>query len=58
MVYHPCQEAGTHFEAAYGKRMTGEGTTYRERQKSQLQQGVWGGDGGGITGGAHDNTVW
>ena len=37
MVCHPCQEAGTHSEAAYGRRMTGEGPSYRERHKERLR---------------------
>ena len=31
MVYHPYQAAGTQSEAAYGRWITGEGPTYRER---------------------------
>ena len=30
MVCHPCQAAGTQSEAAYRRRMTGEGPLYRE----------------------------
>ena len=37
MVCHPCQAVGTQLEAAYGQRMTGEGPSYRERQKGQVQ---------------------
>ena len=37
MVYHPCQAAGTPLEAAYGRRMTGEGPLYRESQRGQSQ---------------------
>ena len=37
MVFRQCQAAGTQSEAAYGQRMTGEGTSYRERQKVQVQ---------------------
>ena len=33
MVCLPYQAAGTQSEAAYGRQMTGEGPTYRERQK-------------------------
>ena len=33
MVCPPCQVAGTQLEAAYGRRMTVEGPSYRERQK-------------------------
>ena len=32
MVYRPCHAAGTQLEAAYGQQMTGEGTSYQERQ--------------------------
>ena len=39
MVYRPCQAAGTQSEAAYGRSMTGEGPTYRERQKGRVQCG-------------------
>ena len=31
MVCQPCLAAGTKLEAAYGRKMTGEGLTYRER---------------------------
>ena len=33
IVCRPCQAEGTQSEAAYGQRMTGEGTSYQERQK-------------------------
>ena len=33
MVFRPCQAAGNQSEAAYGRKMTGKGPTYRERQK-------------------------
>ena len=33
MVCRPFQAVGTQSEAAYGRRMKGEGPTYRERQK-------------------------
>ena len=33
MVCRPCQAAGTQSVAAYRRKMTGEGPTYRERQK-------------------------
>ena len=33
MVCHPCQMAGDLLEAAYGRRVTGEGPKYRERLK-------------------------
>ena len=35
MVCHPCQAAGNLSEAAYGRRVTGEGPTYMERLKGQ-----------------------
>ena len=37
MVFRPFQEAGTQSEAAYGRKMTGEGPTYQERQKEWVQ---------------------
>ena len=37
MVSHPCQAAGNHSEAAYRLRITGEGPTYREQHKGQVQ---------------------
>ena len=37
MVCHPFQVAGTQSDAEYGRRMTGEGLTYREQQKVQVQ---------------------
>ena len=37
MVCRPCQTAGTQLEAARGRRMTGEVTSYRERQKGRFQ---------------------
>ena len=39
MVCRPCQAAGTQSEAAYERRMTGEGPTYRERHKGRVQCG-------------------
>ena len=42
MVFCPCQAAGTQSEAAYGRRMTGEGPTYRERWKGSVQCGYFG----------------
>ena len=42
MVYHPCQAAGNLSEAAYGRRGTGEGPTYRERLKGQVSCGACG----------------
>ena len=36
MVCRPCQAAGNLLEAAYGRRVTGEGPTYRERLKGQV----------------------
>ena len=40
MVCHPCQAAGNLSEAAYGKMVTGEGLTYRERLKGQVACGA------------------
>ena len=37
MVCRPCQAAGTQSEAAYRRRITGEGPAYRERQKGRVQ---------------------
>ena len=36
MVCHPCQAAGNITMAAYGRRNTGEGLSYRERQRDQV----------------------
>ena len=36
MVFHPCQAAGTHLEAAYGRRMAGAGTSYQERKRGRV----------------------
>ena len=43
MVCHPCQEAGNLSEAVYGRRVTGEGPTHRERLKVQVAYGACGG---------------
>ena len=37
MVCRLCQAEGTQSEAAYGRKKTGEGPTYRERQKEQVE---------------------
>ena len=37
MVCCPCQEVGTQSEAEYGRRMTGEGPLYWERQRGRFQ---------------------
>ena len=37
MVCRPCQASVTQSVAAYGRKMTGEGPTYQERQKEQVQ---------------------
>ena len=37
MVCRSFQTSGTQLEVAYGKRMTGEGPSYRERQKGRMQ---------------------
>ena len=36
MVCHPFQAAGNQTEAAYRRRITGEGPTYRERQEGRV----------------------
>ena len=40
MVFHPCQAAGKLLESAYGRRVTGESPTYRERLKVQVLCGA------------------
>ena len=42
MVCHPCQAAGNLSEAAYGRRVPGEGPTYREWLKGQVACGACG----------------
>ena len=42
MVCHPRQAAGNMSTAAYGRRVTGEGPTYRERLKGQVSCGECG----------------
>ena len=37
MVFLPYQTAGTQSEAAYERRMTGEGLTYQERQRVRVK---------------------
>ena len=37
MVCHPCQAAGNITKAAYGRRITGEGNSYRERQRDWVE---------------------
>ena len=37
MVCRPFQAVGTHSEAEYGRRMTGAGPLYRERQRVRIQ---------------------
>ena len=38
MVYHPCQAgAGNRTEEAYGRRITGEGRSYAERQQERVE---------------------
>ena len=39
MVCHPCQATGNLSIAAYGRRVTGVGHTYRERLKAQVDFG-------------------
>ena len=36
MVYRPCQASGKQLEAAYGRRVIGEGPTYRESQNVRV----------------------
>ena len=36
MVCHPCQAAGNLNTAAYGRRIKGEGQSYRERLRAQV----------------------
>ena len=36
MVCHPCQAAENLSEAAYGRRVMGEGRTYKDRLKGQV----------------------
>ena len=40
MVCHPCQTSGNLSDEAYGRRVTGEGTTYREWLKGQVTCGA------------------
>ena len=42
MVCHPCQAVGNLSEAAYGRRVTREVPTYRERRKGQVACGACG----------------
>ena len=42
MVCHPFQAAGNKLEAAYGRRITGEGPTYRGIQKGRVHCREWG----------------
>ena len=37
MVCHPCQAAGNITQVAYGRRHTGEGNSYRERQQDWVE---------------------
>ena len=37
VVCHPCQAAGNITQAAYGRRLTGEGNSYKERQRDRLE---------------------
>ena len=39
MKCRPCSAAGKKSEEAYGRNMTGEGPTYRERQKERVECG-------------------
>ena len=40
MVCHPCQALGNLLEAAYGRMVMGEGSTYRERLKGKVSCGA------------------
>ena len=42
MVFRLCQAASNQSEAAYRRKMTGEGPTYRERQKERVKCGECG----------------
>ena len=37
MVCHPCQATGNITQAAYGRRLMGEGKSYRERQQDWME---------------------
>ena len=37
MVCRPCQAAGNQSEAAYGRKIKGEGPIYQERQKERVE---------------------
>ena len=37
MVCHPCQAAGNITTAVYGRRITGEGNSYKERQRDRVE---------------------
>ena len=37
MVCHPFQAAGNITQAAYGRRLKGEGNSYRERQRDRVE---------------------
>ena len=39
MTCRPCPATGNQSEEAYGREMTGEGPTYRERQKELVECG-------------------
>ena len=36
-VCHPCQAAGIITKAVYGRRIMGEGNSYRERQRDRVE---------------------
>ena len=42
MVFLPCQASGIQLEAAYERRMTGAGFSYRERQQVRVQSSEYG----------------
>ena len=37
MVCHPCQAVVNITQAAYGRRITGEGNSYKERQRDRVE---------------------
>ena len=39
MTCRPCPAAGNQLEVAYGRKMTGEGPTYREKLKERVECG-------------------
>ena len=59
MDCRPCQVAGTQSVAVYWRRMTGEGPTYRERQKERVECRECGNEMAAvIVGIPQDDTAW